>query len=112
MTRKTAIRTLLGLSTTGLIGAVIKGQNIQVGFQPPLIEVSYGDQKTQPETQPEIKSGPIDGDLQLALVRFPEYIPGTATLTLNLDGWKGFTVNHGGQSAFISREELWEALKS
>ena len=124
ITRKTAIRTLVGF-LAGIMNEYMKGQNLSIGGvsgSGKLAELSLGDPlvKTEVELQKEKNDYKAcqATDLLGAYCLTPgnlfysHVVPNTAKLTINLDGWKGFEVTLQGETVFISREDIFKAFKS
>lgn len=125
LTRKEAIKSIVAFMSV-LFGAA-RQVYPQSGFLveangEPLLELSFG--KTLPEAEPPEcaetqDSGFIlgrcrrkDSTIQGVSFSSARYAPGTATGKMRLDGFESFTFTNAGESVTISRQEVWDALKS
>ena len=126
MTRKSAIRLLLG-AVSGFLVKSANSQNklILSNGRESLAVINFGDPVKRTDAEKAVAA--LDYKRCLASVkedgtmRFgcedpdspwrTDFIPGTATLTVNLDGWKWFEVTSNGKTIQITRQEIWEALQ-
>ena len=130
LTRKQAIRSMAGLLAT-FWGAMREAYS-QTAFQIQIndnavFKLNWGDVKQPEPLIPEpcpslpdsmfISTAPCvekDGSIRegIHVGRQTEYIPGTASTEMDLSAFKSFTFKNGSESITITREEMWEALKS